>query len=120
MGPQERENADLFVSALRSFFADALQVSQLEANNVMRIVEAFAAALVADAAFVSAFTPSMLPEEQRKAYRTPEEILFGLAYTAMMLNTDFHSQQVAQSNKTWDQKKFVSAGKDCVHGGLMT
>jgi hypothetical protein len=121
VSPTERENGDLFVSALRSFFADALQVSQLEANNVMRIVEAFAAALVADASFVASFTASMLPEEQRKAYRTPEEILFGLAYTAMMLNTDFHSQQVTASQKTWDQKKFVSAGKDCgVVGGLMT
>eukprot|EP00928_Gymnodinium_smaydae_P037285 TRINITY_DN25911_c0_g1_i1.p1 TRINITY_DN25911_c0_g1~~TRINITY_DN25911_c0_g1_i1.p1 ORF type:complete len:1272 (-),score=297.47 TRINITY_DN25911_c0_g1_i1:88-3750(-) len=119
VAPTERANGDLFVKALRSFFADALQVSQLEANNVMRVVEAFAAALAGDQLFVRVFTPSMLPEEERRTYRTPEEIFFGLAYTTMMLNTDAHSRQVA--NKTWDLRKFVAAGRECgVQGALMT
>eukprot|EP00929_Paragymnodinium_shiwhaense_P089056 TRINITY_DN49315_c0_g1_i1.p1 TRINITY_DN49315_c0_g1~~TRINITY_DN49315_c0_g1_i1.p1 ORF type:complete len:1277 (-),score=256.19 TRINITY_DN49315_c0_g1_i1:85-3915(-) len=119
VAPLERENGDLIVSALRSFFADALHVAQLEANNVMRIVEAFAAALVADKAFLNAFSPSMLPEDQRMVYKTPEEVLFGLAYTVMMLNTDVHSKQVKEG--TWNQQKFVAAGKDCgVQAALMS
>lgn len=116
--PVERENGDLIVSALRSFFADALHVAQLEANNVMRIVEAFAAALVADKTFLTAFTPSMLPEDERRVYKTPEEVIFGLAYTVMMLNTDVHSKQVKEG--TWNQQKFIAAGKDCgVQAALM-
>merc|ERR1712151_891560 len=110
--PQDKKNGDVFMSALRSFFADSLRVSQLEANNVMRIVEAFAAALVADATFLQVFSVSMLPEAERKVYRSPEEVLFGLTYTTMMLNTDAHNKQVGQ--KMFDKKKFVEkAGRDC-------
>jgi len=118
VAPAEEKNGDMIVSALRSFFAEALHVAQLEANNVMRIVEAFASSLASDNSFVVALTPSMLPLEQRQSYRTPEEILFGLTYTTMMLNTDVHSTQVGQ--KTWDHQKFIAAGKDCgVQGALM-
>jgi len=118
--PQDRKNGDVFMSALRSFFADSLRVSQLEANNVMRIVEAFAAALSADATFIQVFSPSMLPEKERKVYRTHEEVLFGLTYTTMMLNTDAHNKQVG--TKMFDKKKFVEkAGKDCgVRPGVMS
>lgn len=118
VSPQEKDNANLFVSALRSFFANALRMSQLEADPVQRVIEAFSEALVADAAFLRIFTTSMLPERERKIYRTSEEVLFGLTYTTMMLNTDVHNKQVAQ--KMWDTRKFVGAGKDCgVTGGLM-
>lgn len=114
----DKANGDLFVSALRSFFATALRMSQLEADPVQRVIEAFAAALVADAAFMEVFEPSMLPEKERRAYKQPQDVLFGLTYTTMMLNTDAHSAQV--STKMWDAKKFVGAGKDCgVNGGLM-
>lgn len=114
----DKANGDMFSDALRSYFATALRMSQLEADCVQRVIEAFAAALVQDTPFIQAFTLSMLPEKERKTYSTPEEVLFGLAYTTMMLNTDAHNQQVAQ--KMWDSKKFVSAGKDCgVTSGLM-
>jgi len=94
-------------------------MSQLEANPVQRVIEAFADALVADKAFLESFTASMLPEEERKTYRTPEEVIFGLTYTTVMLNTDLHNEQVAQ--KMFDVKKFTGApAKDCgVTGGLM-
>lgn len=115
---EDKVNGDMFSDALRSFFANALRMSQLEADCVQRVIEAFAAALVKDAVFLKAFTASLLPEKERKTYRTPEECLFGLAYTTMMLNTDAHNQQVAQ--KLWDTKKFVGAGKDCgVTPGIM-
>jgi len=114
----DKSNGNLFISALRSFFATALRMSQLEADPVQRVIEAFAEALVSDTSFLECFTPSMLPEAERKTYRTPEEVLFGLTYTTLMLNTDMHNKQVAQ--KMWDTKKFVGAGKDCgVTGGLM-
>lgn len=114
----DKTNGNLFIGALRSFFATALRMSQLEADPVQRVIEAFAEALVNDSAFMESFTPSMLPEAERKTYRTPEEVLFGLTYTTLMLNTDTHNKQVSQ--KMWDTKKFVGAGKDCgVTGGLM-
>lgn len=114
----DKANGDMFTDALRSFFANALRMSQLEADCVQRVIEAFAAALVKDGPFIEAFSASMLPVKERKTYSTPEEVLFGLAYTTMMLNTDAHNQQVAQ--KMWDNKKFVSAAKDCgVTNGLM-
>eukprot|EP00927_Polykrikos_kofoidii_P008928 TRINITY_DN13723_c0_g1_i1.p1 TRINITY_DN13723_c0_g1~~TRINITY_DN13723_c0_g1_i1.p1 ORF type:complete len:1567 (-),score=310.40 TRINITY_DN13723_c0_g1_i1:208-4809(-) len=117
--PVECEIGDLFVNALRSYFSETLHVSQLEANNVMRLVEAFAASLVADASFLATFTPAMLPKEQRKTYKTNEEVLFGLTYMSMMLNTDAHSSQVAM--KSWDKKTFVDGGKTCgVTPALMT
>lgn len=118
VSPEDKSNGNLFISALRSFFATALRMSQLEADPVQRVIEAFAEALVSDAGFLTCFTSSMLPEAERKTYRTPEEVLFGLTYTTLMLNTDLHNKQVAQ--KMWDTKKFVGAGKDCgVTGGLM-
>jgi len=107
----DKANGDMFVDAMRSFFATALRVSQLEADCVQRVIESFTAALVNDKQFIEGFTPSMLPEKERKEYRTPEEVLFGLTYTTLMLNTDAHSQQVTQ--KMWDTKKFVGAGKGC-------
>lgn len=107
----DKANGDMFVDAMRCFFATALRMSQLEADCVQRVIEAFAAALVNDKQFIDQFTPSMLPEKERKEYRTPEEVLFGLTYTTLMLNTDAHSQQVTQ--KMWDTKKFVGAGKGC-------
>jgi hypothetical protein len=116
----DKANGEMFTDALRSFFATALRMSQLEADCVQRVIEAFAAALVNDKTFIEAFTASMLPEKERKscAYSSPEEVVFGLAYTTMMLNTDAHNQQVAQ--KMWDTKKFVGAGKDCgCTSGLM-
>lgn len=119
-GPREddKTNGNLFISALRSFFATALRMSQLEADPVQRVIEAFADALVADTAFMERFKSSMLVEAERKTYRTPEDVLFGLTYMILMLNTDTHNKQVAQ--KMWDTKKFVAAGKDCgVTGGLM-
>jgi hypothetical protein len=116
--PHDKSNGDILVSAIRSFFAGALRVAQLEADPVQRVVEAFAAALAADPTFMQVFEPSMLPEKERRAYKTPQDMLFGLTYTTMMLNTDCHNSAVA--NKTWDAKKFVGAGKDCgVNGGLM-
>lgn len=115
---EDKNNGNLFISALRSFFATALRMSQLEADPVQRVIEAFAEALVGDAAFLECFASSMLPEAERKTYRTPDEVLFGLTYTTLMLNTDLHNKQVGQ--KMWDTKKFVGAGKDCgVTGGLM-
>lgn len=115
---EDKNNGNLFISALRSFFATALRMSQLEADPVQRVIEAFAEALVSDASFLECFTTSMLPEAERKTYKTPEEVLFGLTYTTLMLNTDMHNKQVGQ--KMWDTKKFVGAGKDCgVTGGLM-
>jgi len=118
VSPEDKNNGNLFISALRSFFATALRMSQLEADPVQRVIEAFAEALVSDAAFLEHFGQSMLPEAERKTYRTPEEVLFGLTYTTLMLNTDMHNKQVGQ--KMWDTKKFVGAGKDCgVSGGLM-
>eukprot|EP00913_Durusdinium_trenchii_P022440 g21078.t2 len=114
----DKSNGNLFVSAMRSFFANAIRMAKLEADPVQRVIEAFAEALVADAAFLSCFEASMLPEAERQTYRTPDEVLFGLAYTTLMLNTDMHNKQVAQ--KMWDNKKFVGAGKGCgVTGGLM-
>jgi len=114
----DRDNGDLFVGALRSFFATALRMSQLEADPVMRVIEAFADCLVSDTAFLEGFTPSMLPEKERKCYKTPDEVIFGLTYTTLMLNTDFHNKQV--NEKTWTAKKFAGAGKDCgVTAGLM-
>eukprot|EP00930_Biecheleria_cincta_P084880 TRINITY_DN74304_c0_g1_i1.p1 TRINITY_DN74304_c0_g1~~TRINITY_DN74304_c0_g1_i1.p1 ORF type:complete len:1265 (-),score=176.35 TRINITY_DN74304_c0_g1_i1:136-3930(-) len=114
----DKSNGNLFVSAMRSFFANAIKMSQLEADPVQRVIEAFAEALVADASFLSCFSNSMLPEKERKTYKTPDEVIFGLSYTTLMLNTDMHNKQVAQ--KMWDTKKFVGAGKDCgVTGGLM-
>mmetsp|Transcript_94798 Transcript_94798/g.292261 ORF Transcript_94798/g.292261 Transcript_94798/m.292261 type:complete len:135 (-) Transcript_94798:64-468(-) len=116
--PEDRDNGNLFVSALRSFFASELRISQLEHDPVQRVIEAFAEALVSDVAFLECFGRSMLPERERRAYRTPDEVIFGLTYTTVMLNTDMHNKQVAQ--KMWDTRKFVSAGKDCgVTGGLM-
>eukprot|EP00439_Symbiodinium_sp_Y106_P018864 s7812_g2.t1 len=165
----DKSNGNLFVSAMRSFFANAIKMSQLEAADpVQRVIEAFAEALVADAAFLSCFEASMLPEKEtrpqsseepcrgwgarlqqqanqdtrvgvfalvlrtvrqcaacrrllqkilvRQTYRKPDEVLFGLAYTTLMLNTDMHNKQVA--SKMWDSKKFVGAGKGCgVTGG---
>jgi len=118
MTPEDRNNGNLFVSALRSFFATELRISQLEHDPVQRVIEAFAEALVSDESFLGYFGQSMLPEKERKAYRTPDEVLFGLTYTTVMLNTDMHNKQVSQ--KMWDTRKFVGAGKDCgVTGGLM-
>lgn len=118
VSPEDRHNGDLFVSALRSFFASALRMSQLEADPVQRVIEAFAEALAKDKTLLDTFSGSMLPEQERKTYRTVEEVLFGLTYTTLMLNTDMHNKQVSQ--KMWDNKKFVGAGKDCgVTGGLM-
>eukprot|EP00927_Polykrikos_kofoidii_P041628 TRINITY_DN35482_c0_g1_i1.p1 TRINITY_DN35482_c0_g1~~TRINITY_DN35482_c0_g1_i1.p1 ORF type:complete len:1399 (-),score=183.56 TRINITY_DN35482_c0_g1_i1:81-4277(-) len=115
---EDKVNGDMFMSAMRSFFAMALRMSQLEADPVMRVIEAFADALVSDEAFLQCFTPSMLPEKERKNYRTPDEVIFGLTYTTLMLNTDMHNKQVA--HKTWDSKKFAAAGKGCsVTGGVM-
>merc|ERR1712187_851426 len=91
--PDDKSNGNLFISALRSFFAAALRMSQLEADPVQRVIEAFAEALVSDAAFLEHFSHSMLPEAERKTYRTPEEVLFGLTYTTLMLNTDMHNKQ---------------------------
>lgn len=114
----DKTNGDLFVAAMRSFFASALLLQQLEANPVQRVIEAFAEALVHDKGFLDAFSLSMLPEKERKTYRSSEEVIFGLCYTTLMLNTDAHNEQVSQ--KTWDAKKFVGAGKSCgVTGGLM-
>lgn len=116
---RDRENGDLFVGAMRSFFAGAVRMSQLEADPVQRVVEAFADALIADKAFFTNFTPSMLPEMERTTYAKPEDVLFGLTYMTIMLNTDMHNKQV--SHKMWDLKKFAGAGKDCgVTPGLMT
>merc|ERR1719436_1919288 len=98
MTPEDRNNGNLFTSALRSFFATALRMSQLEADPVQRVIEAFAEALVSDASFLECFASSMLPEIERKTYRTPDEVLFGLTYTTLMLNTDMHNKQVAQRN----------------------
>ena len=39
---------------------------------------------------------------RRQTYRTPDEVLFGLAYTTLMLNTDMHNKQVS---KLWRHKK---------------
>lgn len=115
---EDKSNGDVIMDALRSYFATALHMSQLEADCVQRVIEAFAEAMVNDKSFLDPFTASMLPEKDRKTYCTPEEVIFGLAYTTMMLNTDAHSQQVAQ--KMWDLKKFTAAGKDCgVTPGLM-
>merc|ERR1712187_765662 len=65
----DKSNGGLFISALRSFFATALRMSQLEADPVQRVIEAFAEALVSDASFLQCFTASMLPEVERKTYR---------------------------------------------------
>lgn len=114
----DKTNGDMIVSALRSFFATALRMSQLEANPVQRVIEAFADALVNDRAFLASFTPSMLPAKDRKQYKNPEDVIFGLTYTVMMLNTDTHNKQVA--SKMFDAKKFAGAGKECgVTPGLM-
>lgn len=118
MTKEDQNNGNLFVSALRSFFATELRLSQLEHDPVQRVIEAFAEALVSDESFLEYFSQSMLPEKERKAYRKPEDVLFGLTYTTVMLNTDMHNKQVAQ--KMWDTRKFIGAGKDCgVTGGLM-
>lgn len=108
---KDRANADAFVNALRSFFALALRMSQLEARCVERIVEAFAAALAADTTFMDVFSASMLPVKDRKTYSKPEDMIFGLAYFTTMLNTDLHNQQVAQ--KILELNKFITMGKDC-------
>jgi hypothetical protein len=93
---EDKVNGDMFTDALRSYFSTAMRMSQLEADCVQRVIEAFAAALVSDKEFIQAFKKSMLPEKERQTYCTPEEVLFGLAYTTMMLNTDAHNQQVTQ------------------------
>jgi len=113
---KDRANGDAFVDALRSFFAGALRMSRLEAACVQRVVEAFAAALVADTSFMDAFSASMLPVKDRKTYDTPELMIFGLAYLTTMLNTDLHNQQVSQ--KVFEHSKFIAAGKTCgmTHG----
>ncbi|CAK8985152.1 SEC7 domain-containing protein [Durusdinium trenchii] len=98
---------------MRSFFANAIRMAKLEADPVQRVIEAFAEALVADAAFLSCFEASMLPEAERQTYRTPDEVLFGLAYTTLMLNTDMHNKQVAQ--KMWDNKKFAGRPDAWIH-----
>merc|ERR1719476_423950 len=103
---------------MRSFFSEAVYMAQLEADPVQRVIETFAESLTRDASFLASFEASMLPEKERKDYRTPEEVLFALTYTTIMLQTDCHNKQVTQ--KTWDKKKFENAGKGVgVTPGLM-
>merc|ERR1719362_746251 len=117
--PEDKRNGELFVSAMRSFFSTAIYMAQLEADPVQRVIEAFAEVLTNDKSFLDCFEASMLPEKERRDYRTPEEVLFGLTYTTIMLQTDLHNKQVA--SKTWDKKKFEGAGKQCgVTPGLMS
>jgi len=117
--PIDQANGDYFMMALRSYFATAIRMSQLEADCVQRVIEAFAMALAGDDDFMRSFRQSMRPEAERKVYKKEEDCLFGLAYMAIMLNTDAHNSQVAE--KTWDLKKFVEdGGRDCgMTGGLM-
>mmetsp|Transcript_40566 Transcript_40566/g.95357 ORF Transcript_40566/g.95357 Transcript_40566/m.95357 type:complete len:1264 (+) Transcript_40566:129-3920(+) len=116
--PIDSTNGDLFMMALRSYFATAIRMSQLEADCVQRVVEAFAGALAGDPDFIKSFSQSMLPEKDRKVYVSEDDVVFGLTYMTIMLNTDAHNSQVTE--KTWDYKRFVASGKDCgVTGGLM-
>jgi len=118
MNTDDKRNGDLVVSAMRSFFSEAVYMAQLEADPVQRVIETFAESLTRDASFLASFEASMLPEKERKDYLTPEEVLFALTYTTIMLQTDCHNKQVTQ--KTWDKKKFENAGKGVgVTPGLM-
>jgi hypothetical protein len=118
ISPDDKRNGDLVVSAMRDFFSKAMYMAQLEADPVQRIIETFAAALTRDVSFLECFEASMLPEKERRDYKTPDEVLLGLTYTTMMLQTDFHNKQVTQ--KMWDRKKFEAAGKGVgVTPGLM-
>jgi hypothetical protein len=118
--PQDdKRNANLVVSAMRSFFSKAIQMVHLEANEVLRLTKAFVEALVSDMSFMQCFSSSMIPEEQRhKEYRTEEDSLLGLTYMTLVLQTDLHNKKVGR--KHWDMRKFMAAGKDIgVTPGLM-
>jgi len=115
---EDQRNGDLVVSAMRSFFSTAMYMAQLEADPVQRVIEAFAAALTRDTSFLECFEASMLPEKERREYKSPADVLFGLTYTTIMLQTDVHNKQV--TSKMWDKKKFEAAGKSVgVTPGLM-
>jgi len=110
--PIDIANGDLFMMALRSYFATAIRMSQLEADCVQRVIEAFASALGGDDDFMKSFRQSMAPESERKVYKNDDDCIFGLAYMTIMLNTDAHNSQVAE--KTWDLKRFTEGGgRDC-------
>jgi len=118
-GSQHYQNAVILTSAMRSFFSGALRMVKCEANYVLRIVEAFATVLSEDVVVASTLNASLLPNDGNCAYCNIEEVIFGLTYTTMMLNTDCHSSHVA--NKMWYLKKFTAAHKDCgVVPDLMT
>jgi len=117
-GGIDETNGDLVVDALRSFFCNALRLSQLEADPVERAVESFSAALIADPVFNKSFSQSMLPEAERTTYIKPEDVLFATTYMTLSVNTELHNNAVGQ--KTFDRKMFGETGKTCgVTAGLM-
>jgi len=118
-GGIDETNGDLLVDAFRSFFCNALRLSQLEADPVLRTIESFSAALMADPEFNKSFSQSMLPEAERPTYKNPEDVLFATTYMTLTINTELHNNAVGE--KTFeDRKKLSEAAKTCgVTLGLM-
>jgi len=103
-------NGDMLVDAMRSFFSDAIHMAHLEADEVQRLIEAFVEALISDASFLQCLSASLCSEKDRRSeYQTEEEILFGVTYMTIMLQTDLHNKNVIK--KIWNPRKFMEAGK---------
>jgi len=107
---EDNRNGSMIVDAMQSFFSEAIHMALLEADEVQRLVEAFVAALISDAYFLRCLSASMFCERERHPdYQTEEEILFGVTYMTIMLQTDLHNRNVTR--KIWDTRKFTEAGK---------
>jgi len=107
---EDNQNSNMVVNAMRSFFSEAMQMAHLEAAEVQRLVEAFVEALLSDAALLRCLSASMLCEcDRHPDYQAEEEILFGLTYMTIMLQSDLHNRNVTR--KRWDARKFTEVGK---------
>jgi len=117
---EDNQNSNMVVNAMRSFFSEAIQMAHLEAAEVQRLIEAFVEALISDASLLRCLSASLLSEGERHPdYQTEEEILFGLTYMTIMLQTDLHNKNVKR--KIWDTRKFTEAGRTIsVTSGFMS
>eukprot|EP00747_Dinoflagellata_sp_TGD_P207560 gnl/TRDRNA2_/TRDRNA2_81120_c0_seq1.p1 gnl/TRDRNA2_/TRDRNA2_81120_c0~~gnl/TRDRNA2_/TRDRNA2_81120_c0_seq1.p1 ORF type:complete len:634 (-),score=81.35 gnl/TRDRNA2_/TRDRNA2_81120_c0_seq1:182-2083(-) len=107
-------NGELFMSALRSFFASALRMTQLESQYIYRLCEAFSQALIDDPIIEEALNVSMLPKRARGDSRdpqTPKDMWLLVAYATLILNTELHSSQV--KSRWGGRQRFLGQGRTC-------
>jgi len=98
----------IFMEAVRSFCSKWLTIAGVEADSVMRLVEDFAKALTSFTKFITLFEAECLPVQERKQYKTVEDIIFALTYAVMMLNTSVHNKNNKQGGM--DKLDFLKFG----------